>query len=75
MYECCRSIYIFYLLASKHSYVCRKTIFADVCQYIKAYSQRYTELADTITSSMEEVKEDNPYEPFIINKGYVIQNV
>ncbi|CAB3992692.1 tyrosine- kinase Fer isoform X1 [Paramuricea clavata] len=46
-----------------------KTILGDITYYIKAYSERYGQLADSINSSMEEVKDDNPYEPFIINNG------
>ena len=48
---------------------CRKNIFSDISEHVKAYAERYTKLADAITTSIEEVNDDNPYEPFIVKKG------
>ena len=47
----------------------RKSILDDVSQYVKAYAERYSNLADALASSVNEVKDENPYEPFIVKKG------
>lgn len=50
----------------------RKNILMNMSESIKTYSVQCTQLADALSSSMNKIKEDNPYEPFIVNKGYFI---
>ncbi|XP_028402324.1 tyrosine-protein kinase Fer-like [Dendronephthya gigantea] len=46
-----------------------KSIMNELTQHLKECSEQYARFSDAITSTIEEISDENPYEPFIVNKG------
>lgn len=41
----------------------------ELTLHLRAYSEQYARFSDAITSAIEEISDENPYEPFVVNKG------